>query len=211
MVRGQSMLENGHAVAAGLFPFAISYALVAMLPGANFAVVAQAGLTASRPTALSAAAGVALGASSLAAVVATGAGVLPPGGIAHQLAASLYGAMLVFIGWNSMRRALSIRAGAIEPKPAPIVRHFRLGFVTAVANPATALFFASSTLTLNSRVTTLLSVVALVFAIAIAWFGLLGLCISQPAMRRFYNRFSKHADIALGGALVALGFAALGH
>ncbi|RUU94957.1 lysine transporter LysE, partial [Mesorhizobium sp. M6A.T.Cr.TU.017.01.1.1] len=120
------MLETGHAVAAGLFPFAISYALLAMLPGANFAVVAQAGLTASRATALSAAAGIALGASSLAAIVATGASALPPGGIAHQMAASLYGAMLVFIGWNSMRRALSIKAGANAPKPVPIVRYFRL-------------------------------------------------------------------------------------
>ncbi|WP_287307387.1 LysE family transporter [Mesorhizobium sp.] len=104
------MLETGHAVAAGLFPFAISYALLAMLPGANFAVVAQAGLTASRATALSAAAGIALGASSLAMVVATGAAALPPGGIAHQIAASLYGAMLVFVGWNSMRRAPTSRS-----------------------------------------------------------------------------------------------------
>nr|WP_292712601.1 LysE family transporter [Mesorhizobium sp.] len=182
-----------------------------MLPGANFAVVAQAGLTASRATALSAAAGIALGASSLAAIVATGAGALPPGGIAHQMAASLYGAILVFIGWNSMRRALSIKAGANEPKPVPIVRYFRLGFITAAANPATALFFATSTLNLNARGATHLSVVALVFAIAIAWFGLLGLSISQPATRRFYSRFRKHADIVLGGALVALGFAALGY
>ncbi|PAQ05760.1 LysE family transporter [Mesorhizobium temperatum] len=205
------MLETGHAVAAGLFPFAISYALLAMLPGANFAVVAQAGLTASRATALSAAAGIALGASSLAAVVATGAGALPPGGIAHQMAASLYGAVLVFIGWNSMRRALSIETGVNEPKPVPIARYFRLGFVTAVANPATALFFASTMLNLNARGATHLSVVALVFAIAIGWFGLLGLSISQPATRRFYSRFRKHADIVLGGALVALGFAALGY
>ncbi|TIO09699.1 LysE family transporter [Mesorhizobium sp.] len=205
------MLETGHAVAAGLFPFAISYALVAMLPGANFAVVAQAGLTASRATALSAAAGIALGATSLAAVVATGAGALLSGGIAHQMGASLYGAMLVFIGWNSMRRALSIKTGVTEPKPVPIIRYFRLGFVTAVANPATALFFASSTLNLNARGTTHVSVVGLVFAIAIAWFGLLGLSISQPATQRFYNRFRKHADIVLGGTLVALGFAAFGY
>lgn len=205
------MFETGHVVVAGLLPFAISYALVAMLPGANFAVVAQAGLTASRTTALAAAAGIALGASSLAAVVAAGTGALPPGGIAHQMAASLYGAMLVFIGWNSMRRALSINIGVSEPKPVPITRHFRLGFVTAVANPATALFFASSTLNLNARGPTHVSVVALVFAIAIAWFGLLGLCISQPVARRFYSRFRKPADIVLGGALVALGFAALGH
>jgi threonine/homoserine/homoserine lactone efflux protein len=203
------MLETGHALAAGLLPFAISYALVAMLPGANFALVTQAGLTTSRATALSAAAGIALGASSLAAVVATGAGALPAGGIAHQMAASLYGAMLIFIGWNSIRRALSIKAGVNEPKPVPITRYFRLGFVTAVANPATALFFASSTMNLDARGTTHLSVVAVVFAIAIAWFGLLGLSISQPVTRRFYSRFQKHADIVLGGALVALGFAAL--
>ncbi|RWO12283.1 MAG: lysine transporter LysE [Mesorhizobium sp.] len=205
------MLETGHAVAAGLFPFAISYALLAMLPGANFAVVAQAGLTASRATALSAAAGVALGASSLAMVVATGAAALPPAGIAHQIAASLYGAMLVFIGWNSMRRALSITIGGDEPKPLPIIRYFRLGFVTAAANPATALFFASSVLSLNTRGPIQISVVALVFAIAIAWFGLVGLAISQPAMREFYNRFRKHVDIVLGGALKAIGFAALSH
>lgn len=144
-------------------------------------------------------------------VVATGAAALPPRGIAHQIAASLYGAMLVFIGWNSMRRALSVKTGINESKPLPIARYFRLGFVTAVANPATALFFASSTLNLNARGATHLSVVALVFAIAIAWFGLLGLSISQPATRRFYSRFRKHADIVLGGALVALGFAALGY
>ncbi|RUX25381.1 lysine transporter LysE [Mesorhizobium sp. M7A.F.Ca.US.011.01.1.1] len=204
------MFEAGHAV-AGLLPFAISYALVAMLPGANFAVVAQAALTASRATALSAAAGVALGASSLAAIVATGAGALTFGGLAHQMAASLYGAMLVFIGWNSMRRALSIKAGVNEPKPVPVPRYFRLGFVTAVANPATALFFASSTLKLDARGATHISLAVLVFAIAIVWFGLLSLCISEPAIRQFYSRFRKHADIVLGGALVALGFAAFGH
>ncbi|RWP61766.1 MAG: lysine transporter LysE [Mesorhizobium sp.] len=205
------MLETGHAVAAGLFPFAFSYALLAMLPGANFAVVAQAGLTASRATALSAAAGIALGASSLAMVVATGAAALPPGGIAHQIAASLYGAMLVFIGWNSMRRALSITIGADEPKPLPIVRYFRLGLFTAAANPATALFFASSALSLNTRGAVQISVVALVFAIATVWFGLVGLAISKPAMRKFYNRFRKHVDIVLGAALMAIGFAALSH
>lgn len=205
------MFETGHAVVAGLLPFAISYALVAMLPGANFAVVTQAALTASRATALSAAAGVALGASSLATVVATGAGALPWGDAAHQIAASLYGTMLVFIGWNSMRRALSLKVGFDVPKPVPITRYFRLGFFTAVANPATALFFASSTLNLNARGATHLPLAVLVFAIAIAWFGLLGLCISQPAAQRFYSRFRKHADIALGGTLVALGFSAFGH
>jgi threonine/homoserine/homoserine lactone efflux protein len=119
--------------------------------------------------------------------------------------------MLVFIGWKSMRRALTTKTGVDAPKPVPIIRSFRLGFVTAAANPATALFFASSTLNLNARGATQLTVVALVFAIAIAWFGLLGLSISQPAARRFYRRFRNHADIVLGGALVALGFAALGH
>ncbi|SIT57154.1 Lysine exporter protein (LYSE/YGGA) (fragment) [Mesorhizobium prunaredense] len=79
------MLETGHAVAAGLFPFAISYALLAMLPGANFAVVALAGLTASRTTALSAAAGIALGASSLAMVVATGAAAYAETGVNRRL------------------------------------------------------------------------------------------------------------------------------
>lgn len=171
----------------------------------------QAALTASRATALSAAAGVALGASSLATVVATGAGALPWGDAAHQIAASLYGTMLVFIGWNSMRRALSLKVGFDVPKPVPITRYFRLGFFTAVANPATALFFASSTLNLNARGATHLPLAVLVFAIAIAWFGLLGLCISQPVAQRFYSRFRKHADIALGGTLVALGFSAFGH
>ncbi|TIL81431.1 MAG: lysine transporter LysE, partial [Mesorhizobium sp.] len=27
----------------------------------------------------------------------------------------------------------------------------------------------------------------------------------------FYNRFRKHVDIVLGGALIAIGFAALSH
>ncbi len=207
------MFETGHAIAVELLPFAISYALVAMLPGANFAVVTQAALTASPATALSAAAGTALGASLLAAVVATGAGALPPASIVHQMAAGLYGAMLVFIGWNSMRRALSAQTGGKEPNPAPIIRHFRLAFVTAAANPATALFFASSTLNLNIRETAHASAiaVAVVFVVAIAWFGFVSISMSRPAARRLYGRYRKHADIVLGGALVALGFAAFGH
>ncbi|MBZ9679000.1 LysE family transporter [Mesorhizobium sp. ES1-1] len=205
------MFETGHAIVAGLLPFAVSYAMVAMLPGANFAVVTQAALTASRATALSAAAGIALGASSLAAMVATGTAALPATGAAHQVAASLYGAMLVFIGWNSMRRALSTRVGVKEPKPFPVTRYFRVGFVTAVANPATALFFASSTLNVGSRAETYISLVLLVFSIAIAWFGLLVLGMSHPTVRRQYSRFRKHADIVLGAALVLMGAAALGH
>lgn len=111
----------------------------------------QAALAASPATPMSAPAGTALGANFMAVVVATAADALPAGGIAHQMAASLYGAMLVFFGWNSMRRALSIQTGVKEPKPAPAIRHFRLALVTAAANPATALFFASATVNLNVR------------------------------------------------------------
>lgn len=124
-----------------------------------------------------------------------GAGTLPVGSIAHKVATSLYGAMLVFIDWNSMRRAHSASAGIEEPKPRRIISHFRLAFATAAANPATALFFASSMLNLNVHGTTKISAIAVpvVFIVAITWFGLVGLSISQPVSRRFYLRQGQWA------------------
>ncbi|MDI6028193.1 LysE family transporter [Corticibacterium sp. UT-5YL-CI-8] len=200
------MIETSPFAATDLLPFALSYALLAMLPGPNFAVVAQAGLTSCRNTALAAAIGIALGASLLSGVIAGSAGALPLSPAGAHLAAVLYGVFLLWLGARAIDRAIRPSALLARETRIPATGYFRLAFMTAMANPASALFFTSSALAAK---TSAQSSSLIVFLVAAIWFGLVGLALSASACRAFYVRYRRHADVALGTALAAMGMAAM--
>lgn len=200
------MFGTDAQAAAGLLPFAASYALLAMLPGPNFAVVAQASMTQCRNAALLSALGIAAGAGLLAGLVAGGAAGIAPGPVAARVVSALYGAFLFWLGVKALRSALL----PTRPRGAylgPVVRRpFRLAFLTAIANPASMAFFTSSALT--RKLPAFPSLLA-VFTVALLWFGLLALALSAPAMRALHARCRAHVDMVVGAALTLLGCAAL--
>lgn len=200
------MIETSPFATPDLVPFAMSYALLAMLPGPNFAVVAQAGLTSCRNTALAAAIGIALGASLLSGVIAGSAGALPLGPTGARLATVLYGVFLLGLAARAIDRAIRPATELARQTRLPATGYFRLAFITATANPASALFFTSSALAAK---TSAQGSSLVVFLVAAVWFGLVGLALSASACRAFYARYRRYADMALGAALAAMGIAAI--
>src|SRR5690606_27079712 len=136
------LLELQFADMFGLASFAASYALLAAIPAPNFMVVAEAGFSTCRLSALMAAAGVATGAMVLAALISAGADPF------YHLEAVRIGATLAFfaftcwLGARAFSRALHETAVAPRPHHWAPHRLFLIGVATALCNPASAAFFA---------------------------------------------------------------------
>jgi threonine/homoserine/homoserine lactone efflux protein len=186
-----------------VLPFALSYFLLAVVPGPNFAVVADAGLTTDRTGALSAAFGIAAGAGCLSAVVALSSGILVVGATTRQFIVMLFGSYLIFLALKSWGRAWTVRQFLNLSVAAPTRGHFRLAFVTAVANPTTALFVASSAPAASSSGWLLIAFT--VFIIAVLWFGLVGLVVSSTTLKFLNTGTGGLVNFTFGTIFMLLG------
>ncbi|MGA0543045.1 LysE family translocator [Neotabrizicola sp. VNH66] len=122
-----------------LTSFIAAYVLVAMTPGPNMAVVAQASLRHGRRRALMAAAGVALGAAALTVCVITAAVHVPRPSIDSRSFGALYGLLVIWMGVSCLGNRgnrpdrQSSRAG------------FCQAMIVALLNPYTALLILTYT------------------------------------------------------------------
>ncbi|WP_276120175.1 LysE family translocator [Pararhizobium qamdonense] len=195
-----------HALTTQLVPFAVAYFMLAMVPGPNFAVVANASLNSDRSDVLRAAFGIATGAGLLSAFVSLGAGSLLSGETTRRLLALIFGTYLIFLALRSWSKAATLRnlfhlSGAVETRG-----RFRLAFLTAIANPVTAMFVASASPPYSSRGGWALIAVT-VFLVAIGWFGLVGLSISMLKGRSVNQRWANLMNMTFGAIFMVLGVA----
>lgn len=202
------LLEPLNGDLISLASFAASYAVMAAIPGPNFMVVAEAGFSSCKSSALMAAAGVATGAMLLASIIATGAGPL------YQIETIRIGATLAFcafVFWLSSRaftRATNRKTVAPHAHKLRPHRFFLLGAATALCNPASAAFFATSFLGAYAAAPTHLAPIA-VFAVAGCWFASVGLVLTTGRMHDFHQRHAREIDLASGMALAGLGLIGL--
>lgn len=183
-----------------------AYALIAILPGANFIVVSQSGLSASRSAALLSAIGVSAGAALVAAVALAGGGAAIAASGTAWLLNLAFASLMAFLG------ARLITGGAAYPAlPAQVQALsgsscFRLGLMTACSNPITLAFFVGLAGTAGCRMSgcePVQSSVA-VFVTAFSWFALVAFGFSLSAVRRIYGRVRRSADVFLGLMLFVL-------
>lgn len=197
-----------HSLLQQMLAFASAYALVAVLPGPNLFVVAAASQMSGRLGGLKAAAGVALGASLLAALsvlAATRSGLagLPATG----LATLLFGLLLSAIGWRVLAASFVARRPA---RPGPLGAGSLLtGFATAIANPISAGFFTSYALSAGrpANEAAVAGMAAAVFLVAALWFGAVGFWLDCASFRRFRLRHQRWVQTLYGAALLAFGLA----
>jgi len=199
--------------------FASAYLIIMAVPGPNFAMVVQSSVHGSLRGALSAAAGLATGASLLAGLAF--AGLLSAGrdeawqGVAH----AAFALTLVLIGTRALRRSmrrsvtsLSSEAtlsseASLSSKASRASTNFFTALVTAVANPLTAIFFATSILELG--LTDLQASPALmamsVFVIALSWFGFVSLMFCFTPVQKAFQLLRRPLDASLGVYLIFVG------
>lgn len=172
--------------------FGASYFVAAASPGPNFVIVSRAGLAASRSEAIKTTAGVVLGAMMLTLVAATCSHWLPKDGLFLAATEVVFAALLLRWSYRSITSAL--RPAGPAAQTAADERHLRTGFVTAVSNPFTAMFLTTA---VDQSMSTL-EAVGIVFVIATAWFGLIGVLCRLPVMHELYARYRRQVEGLFG-------------
>jgi len=184
--------------------------LVLLLPGANFLLVGQLAASGKRSTACAAAFGVTTVTFTWASLAILGIGLVfnahPAWRQALQLAGGVY---LCHLGWKLWRsRGMSTQNADIQLSNLAV---FRLGFITNILNPKTALFFGSvfaTALPANASLTLVASAVALVYLNALVWHLFLALAFSHPRVQAAYARHTallgKLAGVLVGAFGVKL-------
>lgn len=205
------------ATAGELARFAASYIVLMAIPGPNFAIVMQAGMSGSFRAALAAASGIACGAGLLSALAMTGISSFAPsfarGGLSETVVQIVFAATLSAIGLKAVRRSLQRRTLPDGSQPLTLARHFASAFGTALCNPVTALFFASSAL--GPGLARLHSYPDLfpgtVFLMAMGWFGLVGTAFCLKPVQAWLQHAHRPMDAILGAYLIAAGLSGMTH
>ncbi|KKB77877.1 hypothetical protein VW35_14635 [Devosia soli] len=185
---------------------ALAYAMMLIVPGSSLLIVVQAGLATQRSHGVWTALGVATGASLLATMLAFSAtyflissAVVEVGRLVCILVLLLAG-IRALNSRHSQADTILGRSGAIGLVP------FGMGLATAMANPISLAFFASSALSLPrpADVASLASLPLLVFVMAFSWYGSVGFLLAKPHFSAVHRRIFRSFSIGSGLALVLL-------
>jgi len=126
-----------------LSAFLIASIILAVTPGPGVLYIVTRSLTQGRRFGLASVAGVALGNLGNAVGASIGlAAVFAVSALAFTLVKYLGALYLVYLGIHAARAPQPDRASAM-PAPASLRRIFRDGFIVALLNPKTAIFFAA--------------------------------------------------------------------
>lgn len=187
------------------------HAAALLSPGANVLLVSQLAASDRGQSAVFAALGVTLGAVAWATFAVLGVNVVfqvfPGLRLALQVAGGLY---LIYVAsrlWRSRGPEMSGSLPAIS-RPAA----FRLGLLTNITNPKSALFFGSVfAASFPAAPAPLLQVCAVVMIVvnALAWHLLLAYLFSRPRVRDVYARSRTRANRVASAAMGLLGLGLL--
>lgn len=180
-------------------------------PGANVLLVSQLAASDRGKSALFAAFGVTLGALLWATFAVLGVhavfGAFPGLRLGLQV---LGGAYLLYVATRLWRST-----GPELGKPAPAISRstaFRLGFLTNITNPKSALFFGSvfaASFPAEPGVALQISAVAIIVVNALCWHTLLAYLFSRPRVRAGYARSRNTANRVASALLGVLGLGLL--
>ena len=200
---------------ATLLSVAALHWVILVTPGANVLVVSQLAAGGERRAACFAGIGVSVVAVTWASLAALGVHAVfvahPQLRSALQLAGGAYLCWMAVRLWGSGARPDAARHAGISAWAA-----FRLGFLTNIMNPKSALFFGSvfvTALPQDAGAALVFGVVAVVFANALAWHLFLALAFSHPQVQSVYARrrlaLTRFASAAIGAFGLRLALTAL--
>jgi threonine efflux protein len=186
-------------------------------PGPAFLMVSRAAAGRNLKTAIGLAAGVAMAATSWAAMACFGIAILMSQFAAVYGAIQLAGgAYLIWLGidaWRESRKSASLPAEAAAAVPQPsehggVAPAVLTGAMLSLGNPKIVIFFSSifvALLPADAPLWLRLAVVAIVAVQEITWYTTVAFVFSRPRVQAAYRRASKWIERALGTALIGLG------
>ena len=185
---------------------------IMLSPGANVLLVTQLAASDRTRSAVFAALGVTLGAGIWAGSAVLGINALfqafPALRLALQMAGGLYLLYVASRLWRSGITAASSSATA----PVSALAAFRLGFLTNITNPKSALFFGSvfaSAFPQHPDALLQVSAVAMIVANVLCWHLLLAFLFSRDRVRATYARSRNAANRIASVVVGALGLGLL--
>jgi len=175
-------------------------------PGANVLLVSQLSASGQPRAAMRAALGVAAGAAIWATAAVLGVNAVFVAFPTVRLVLQIAGALYVLYIASRLWRAQA--APSSEPRDLPAWRAFRLGLLTNLSNPKSALFFGSvfsAALPAQPSAAVLAASVALVVGNALVWHLGLAYAFSRQRVRAGYAAQRGIVGRLAGAALGALG------
>jgi threonine efflux protein len=188
---------------------ALLHWIVLVTPGVNFVLMAQLAAGSTRGVSLAAVAGITTVTFLWASLAMLGMGAVfsahPALRQAFQFAGGVY---LCWVAWKLWRSSPAPVAQHVQAITVSRVAAFRLGFITNVLNPKTALFFGSvfaTALPAQPSAPVLAGALALVWCNAVVWHVLLALVFSHGRVRAAYQRGRSAFNRGAGALVGAFG------
>jgi threonine/homoserine/homoserine lactone efflux protein len=194
-----------------LSAFIIASVVLAVTPGPGVFYILARSLTQGRRHGLASVAGVALGNFGNAVGAAVGlAALFAVSSLAFSIVKYAGAAYLVWLGVQAIRTRTAEQASGAVPPPQPLGRIFRDGFLVALLNPKTAVFFAAflpqfmdpqaahvaQSVALGALFVLIAAVSDTVYALAAAW---VAQALARATSARRLGRYLT------GGAFIGLG------
>jgi threonine/homoserine/homoserine lactone efflux protein len=180
-------------------------------PGPSFVMAARTAVAKSRDDGLVLSLGLAIGAALIAALCLAGLHAVliavPVLYMALKLAGGLY---LAYIAWNIWKGApMPLDVGDVEreagtPAPRHLMASFRLGLLTSISNPKTAIVYGSVFAALLPAHFPLMGSILVAggaLVMEFAWYAIVVLVLSSPAPRAAYMRGKTAIDRIAAGVM----------
>jgi threonine/homoserine/homoserine lactone efflux protein len=179
-------------------------------PGPSFVMAARTAVAKSRGDGIVLSLGLALGAASIAALCLGGLHAVliavPLLYSALKLAGGLYLAYMAWNIWKGAPQALNLSEveGAATAAPRNLWASFRLGLLTSVSNPKTAVVYGSVFAALLPSHFPLMGSILVTtgaFLMEFVWYAIVVLVLSSPAPRAAYMRGKTAIDRIAAGVM----------
>lgn len=187
------------------------WTIAVLSPGPNFFLLVKLGLSGPRRVAVFAAAGTVTGTVCWGLAGWLGIGALfTAAPVAYMTLKTAGGLYLIWLGLNLLRqlRAPDQAVHAHGKSELSSFSAWRLGLVTNLANPKSALFVASlfaAAMTPGTPSSHGIAAVGVMILISAAWYGALVLALSHAAVARAYLRAQRLIDALAGMIFVGFG------
>lgn len=171
-----------------------------MSPGPSFVLVAQTAVANSRADGLATAIGMGVGGLFFAALALLGLQAVllsvPTLYMALKILGGAYLFYLAVVIWRGSKQTIDINDGSCE-KPSKVYQSFKIGLITQLSNPKTAIFYGSvfaALLPTNLSISMALILALMLFVLEAGWYSIVALVLSSNSPRKIYLNLKTVLD-----------------